>query len=132
MALSILRENDCLSEFVKLVGKDSFGPEDQLTLETAKMIREDFLQHNAFMDEDAYSSYDKQFRLLGLIMKYDELSRAAMAQGVSLKELTEIPARELIGRAKMIRPGEHETQYEEIETQMKAQIDALTAGGDRQ
>ena len=131
-ALAILQEEESLNEIVKLVGKDSIGPEDQLTLETAKMIREDFLQQNAFMDEDAYSSYDKQFRLLGLIMKYDEFSRAAMARGASLKALTEIPVRELIGRAKMILPGEYETKYEEIETQMKAQIDALTAGGDQQ
>ena len=129
-AMAILQEEESLNEIVKLVGKDSLGPDDQLTLETAKMIREDFLQQNAFMDEDAYSSYDKQFRLLGLILKYDALSRSAMARGAELKDLTEIPARELIGRAKMIPPGEYETKYREIENDMKAQIGALTAGGE--
>ena len=129
-AMAILQEEESLNEIVKLVGKDSLGPDDQLTLETAKMIREDFLQQNAFMDEDAYSSYDKQFRLLGLILKYDELCRAAMAKGAELKDMTEIPARELIGRAKMILPGEYETKYAEIEKEMKAQIGALTAGGE--
>ncbi len=129
-AMAILQEEESLNEIVKLVGKDSLGPDDQLTLETAKMVREDFLQQNAFVDEDAYSSYDKQFRLLGLILKYDELCRAAMAKGAELKDMTEIPARELIGRAKMILPGEYETKYAEIEKEMKAQIGALTAGGE--
>ena len=130
-AMTILQEEESLNEIVKLVGKDSIGPEDQLTLETAKMIREDFLQQNAFMDEDAYSSYDKQFQLLGLILQYDKLCREAMAEGAALAELAAIPARERIGRAKMIPPDECQEQYGEIEAQMKAQIRALAEGGDR-
>ena len=130
LALAILQEEDSLNEIVKLVGKDSLSAEDQMTLETAKMIREDFLQQNAFMDEDAYSSYDKQFRLLGLILKYDDLCRAAMGRGAELAKLFTIPARERIGRAKMILPGDYEKQYAEIEEQMKSEIEALTEGGD--
>ena len=131
-ALAILQEEESLNEIVKLVGKDSLSADDQMTLETAKMVREDFLQQNAFMDEDAYSSYDKQFRLLSLIIKYDELCRAAMAKGASLEKLFEIPARELIGRAKMILPGQYEKEYANIEEQMKREIQALTAGGEDQ
>ena len=130
LTMAILQEEENLNEIVKLVGKDSLSPEDQMTLETAKMIREDFLQQNAFMDEDAYSSYDKQFRLLGLILRYDELCRSAMGRGAALAGLFEIPARERIGRAKMIQPGEYETQYAEIEEQMKREIEALVEGGE--
>ena len=132
LTMVILQEEESLNEIVKLVGKDSLGPDDQMTLETAKMIREDFLQQNAFMDEDAYSSYDKQSRLLGLILKYDELCRTAMGKGAPLTKLFEIPSRERIGRAKMILPGEYETQYAEIEEQMRAEIEALVEGGDEQ
>ncbi len=131
-SLAILQEEESLNEIVKLVGKDSLSADDQMTLETAKMIREDFLQQNAFMDEDAYSSYDKQFRLLGLILKYDELCRAAMAKGAPLEKLFEIPARELIGRAKLIPPGQYEKEYADIEENMKLQIGELTAGGEDQ
>ena len=131
-AFAILQEEESLNEIVKLVGKDSLSENDQMTLETAKMIREDFLQQNAFMDEDAYSSYDKQFRLLGLILKYDKLCREAMARGAELNRLFEIPSRELIGRAKMILPGEYEARYEQIEKDMAAEIAALAEGGDRQ
>jgi V/A-type H+-transporting ATPase subunit A len=127
-AMTILQEEENLNEIVKLVGKDSLSAEDQMTLETAKMIREDFLQQNAFMDEDAYSSYDKQFRLLGMILRYDTLCREAMTQGAELNDLFNIPARELIGRAKMILPGEYEEKYAEIERDMKLQIQELTGG----
>ncbi len=131
-SMAILQEEESLNEIVKLVGKDSLSENDQMTLETAKMIREDFLQQNAFMDEDAYSSYDKQFRLLGLILKYDALCRDAMGRGAELGKLFEIPSRERIGRAKMILPGEYETQFDEIEKDMTAEIEALVEGGDDQ
>ncbi|MCD8322564.1 MAG: V-type ATP synthase subunit A [Oscillospiraceae bacterium] len=131
-SMTILQEEESLNEIVRLVGKDSLGAEDQMTLETARMIREDFLQQNAFVEEDAYSSYDKQFRLLGLILKYDELCRQAMAQGAELEALFTIPAREQIGRAKTILPGQYETEYAQIEENMKREIQALIAGGEEQ
>ena len=130
--MAVLQEEESLNEIVKLVGRDSLSEADQMTLETAKMIREDFLQQNAFMDEDAYSSYDKQFRLLHMIIRYDELCREAMARGVELDGLFAIPARELVGRAKMVPPGEYEKAYAKIEEDMKLQIRELTAGGEDQ
>ena len=54
-AMHILQEEAELQEIVRLVGQDALSAEDRLTMETAKMIREDFLQQNAFVDEDAYS-----------------------------------------------------------------------------
>ena len=54
-AMRILQEEAELQEIVRLVGQDALSPDDRLTMETAKMIREDFLQQNAFVDEDAYS-----------------------------------------------------------------------------
>jgi V/A-type H+-transporting ATPase subunit A len=101
MAMSILQQEASLQEIVKLVGQDSLGPFDRLTLETARMIREDFLQQNAFVDIDNFSTYDRQFRLLGMILEYDKLCRAALEKGADMNKLFRIPARrESIGRAK--------------------------------
>ena len=61
----MLQEEAELQEIVKLVGQDALCPADRLTLETAKMIREDFLQQNAFVDNDAYSSFDRQCTAAG-------------------------------------------------------------------
>ena len=66
-AMAVLQEEASLNEIVQLVGKDSLSARDQITLETAKMIREDFLQQNSFVDIDSYSEYDRQARMLALI-----------------------------------------------------------------
>ena len=63
-AMHLLQEENELNEIVQLVGKDSLSPNDQLTLEITRMLREDFLQQNAFLENDQYSSFDRQARLL--------------------------------------------------------------------
>ena len=79
--MAILQEEASLNEIVQLVGKDSLSPKDQITLETAKMIREDFLQQNSFADIDSYSEYDRQARLLAMIHQYDQECRGASERG---------------------------------------------------
>ena len=129
-AMHILQLESELQEIVRLVGQDALSPADRLTMETAKMIREDFLQQNAFVDEDAYSSYAKQYRLMALVLRYDELCREALAKGADMEKLFVINAREKIGRAKMADAGSFEADYKAIEEQMKAEIEEVVAGGE--
>ena len=129
-AMAILQEESSLNEIVQLVGKDSLSAADQLTLETARMIREDFLQQNAFVDVDSYSSYDRQEKLLSLILKYDTLCRAAIGQGADPAELFVIPSREKIGRAKGVPVDEYVAAYEAIGANMAAEIEAVAAKGE--
>lgn len=128
--MSILQEEASLQEIVKLVGQDALSIADRLTLETAKMIREDFLQQNAFVDVDSYSSYERQAMLLQMILDYDTLCRAAIEQGAELNKLFSIPARERIGRAKSIPENEYKEAYRRIAEDMKAQINEIAAGGE--
>jgi V/A-type H+-transporting ATPase subunit A len=128
-ALRILQEEATLNEIVQLVGKDSLSPEDQLTLETAKMIREDFLQQNAFVDIDSYSSYDRQAKLMHLILRYDELVRGVLGKCTDLQGLLCISAREKIGRAKSVPEEEYEQVYKEIEEWMEKEIEAVATEG---
>ena len=129
-AMHILQEEAELQEIVRLVGQDALSAEDRLTMETAKMIREDFLQQNAFVDEDAYSSYLKQFRLLDMVLKYDVLCREALTKGADMNALFAIDVREKIGRAKMADPNGFNEAYDAIEKQMKAEIEEVIAGGE--
>ena len=129
-AMHILQEENELQEIVRLVGQDALSPADRLTMETAKMIREDFLQQNAFVDEDAYSSYAKQFRLLDIILQYDALCRDALNKGADMNGLFAIDAREKIGRAKMADAKTFESDYDAIAAQMKKEIDEVIAGGE--
>ena len=124
-AMRILQEEAELNEIVQLVGKDSLGAGDQLTLETAKMIREDFLQQNAFMETDSFSSYERQAQLLKLILKYDQLCREAIPKNVDLQELFSIKARDSIGRAKSVDAEKYASVYKEIDQLMEKEIDAI-------
>jgi V/A-type H+-transporting ATPase subunit A len=128
-AMTLLQNEASLNEIVQLVGKDALSPADQLTLEAARMVREDFLQQNAFTDIDGYSSYDRQKKLLAMILSYDKLCREAIRKGAPTAKLFEIPAREKIGRAKSVPPDEYEKVYAEIQSEMEQEIGGVAAQG---
>ena len=128
-AMTILQNEASLNEIVQLVGKDALSPADQLTLETARMIREDFLQQNAFTDIDGYSSYDRQKKLLAVILSYDKLCRDAVAKGADAAKLFAIPAREKIGRAKSVPADEYVKAYADIQSGMEQEIADVAAQG---
>ena len=129
-AMSILQEEANLNEIVRLVGADSLAPNEQLTLATAKMIREDFLQQNSFVDIDSYSETERQFMLLNLIIEFDKLARAAIANGVDLPKLVNIPARDKIGRAKTVPADQYKAEYTAIGEEMRKQIEEASQGGE--
>ena len=131
-AMSILQQESELQEIVRLVGQDALSPADRLTMETAKMIREDFLQQNAFVDIDSYSEYRRQFLLLGLILHYDAECRDALEKNAPMQKLFAIPARVDIGRAKSVPSDEYEQVYARIAADMTAQIKEIIAGGEEQ
>lgn len=129
-ALAILQEESSLNEIVQLVGKDSLSPKDQITLETAKILREDFLQQNGFLDIDSFSEHDRQGKMMELIYNYDSLCREASQRGGDLNELFTIPSREQIGRAKVVPPTEYRAVYVKIQESMELEIDAIAKRGE--
>ncbi len=124
-AMSVLQQEASLNEIVQLVGKDSLSPNDQLTLETARMVREDFLQQNSFVDIDSFSTYDRQEKLLAMILDYDKLCRDAITKGAPVADLFVIPARERIGRAKSVPADEYPKVYADIADAMEKEIDEV-------
>ena len=125
-AMGLLQSEASLNEIVQLVGKDSLSPADQLTLESARMVREDFLQQNSFVDVDSFSTYDRQEKLLAMILDYDRLCRAAIEKGAAAADLFAIPSRERIGRAKSIPEEEYAQAYADIARAMEWEIEAAT------
>ena len=124
-AMHLLQEENELNEIVQLVGKDSLSPNDQLTLEVTRMLREDFLQQNAFMDVDSYTGFDRQERLMSLILGYETLGRQALTRGVTVRDLAHLPAREEIGRAKYEEESTWRSAYDKIEAELQSQIREL-------
>ncbi|MDK9580967.1 V-type ATP synthase subunit A [Sneathia sanguinegens] len=101
-AMKLLQEESNLQEIVRLVGKDTLSPEDQLKLEAAKSIREDFLQQNAFHEQDTFTSLHKQDKMLTMVLSYYNSAVKALFSGVYLGNILELPIRERIARAKYI------------------------------
>ena len=131
-AMAMLQEESNLNEIVQLVGKDSLSAKDQITLEVARMIREDFLQQNSFADNDAYSEYDRQARMLSLIRQYDTQCRGAAERGGDLAEMFAIPAREKIGRAKGVPADQYKDAYANLLVEMEEQIAAIAEKGEKE
>ena len=129
-AMSILQQESELQEIVRLVGQDALSAADRLTMETAKMIREDFLQQNAFVDIDSYSEYRRQYLLLSMVLNYDTLCREALEKGADMQKLISIPARVAVGRAKSVPSDEYEAVYAKIREDMNTQIKEIIAGGE--
>lgn len=125
-ALALLQQEESLQEVVRLVGRDSLSGGDQLTLETARMLREDFLQQNAFVPEDAFMPLERQARLLWLILRCDALCRQALERGADVQALQSLPVREKLGRAKMAAQDGWDAQYAALEAELKQEIAALS------
>ena len=98
--MSILQEESELQEIVQLVGSDALPEDQQLTLEVARLLREFYLQQNAFHDVDTYCKLNVQAEFLDVILYYKELAEAALASGISVPNLTGIPVLEELGRSK--------------------------------
>jgi V/A-type H+-transporting ATPase subunit A len=123
-AMTILQEEANLDEIVRLVGVDALSYEDRLTMETAKSIREDYLQQDAFDDVDTYASLEKQFKMLDLILECYKCSKDALIKGADFDDIIAIEAREAIGRMKYI-PEKEISKFDDIRKAMVEQLDKL-------
>ena len=127
--MTILQEEAALDEIVRLVGMDALSSADRLIMETAKIIREDYLHQNAFHEVDTYTSMQKQLLLLKIIYDFYTLSSRAIEKYVALNDILACPFKDKIGRAKYITE-DNLAQFDEILSDMNAQIGALTQGGE--
>ncbi len=127
--MTILQEEAALDEIVRLVGMDALSSADRLIMETAKIIREDYLHQNAFHEVDTYTSMQKQLLLLKIIYNFYTLSSRAIEKYVALNDILACPFKDKIGRAKYITE-DNLAQFDEILSDMNAQIGALTQGGE--
>ncbi len=128
-AMIILQEEAELQEIVQLVGMDALSWKDRLTLEVARSIREDYLHQNAFDDVDTYTSLEKQFLILQLILDFYRKGKLALDSGANLSDVINLPIRERIGRSKYI-PEDQKQQFAVIESELAAQMAAISEKGD--
>ena len=127
-AMALLQEESSLQEIVRLVGRDTLSEKDQLKLEVAKSIREDYLQQNAFMESDTYTSLTKQDKMLQLVLKFYDEGQRGLESGAYLKEISEMPVREKIARAKYM-PESDLDKMNDILNEIENEVDNLINKG---
>lgn len=121
--MRLLQDEAELDEIVQLVGMDALSAPDRLKLEASRSIREDFLHQNAFDEIDTYTSLDKQYKMLMLIIEFYEKSLEALNSGVNVEKLISLPVREQIGRFKYTEPDDVQANYEKVSAQLSRELD---------
>lgn len=126
-ALRLLQQEAELEEIVRLVGVESLSFKERFVLEITRSIREDFLQQNAFVDIDTFTTLRKQYLMMKVILSYYQEGMKALDQGYSLKEILAIPARERIARMKFV-PEEELSKIENLIVEIQDQVKAKMRG----
>jgi V/A-type H+-transporting ATPase subunit A len=114
-AMILLQKESELQEIVQLVGPDALPDKERITLESTRMIREDFLQQNAFHEIDTYCSPSKQYQMIKTIIMFQEHATAALKRGAAPDNLTALTVKEDIGKMKYIPEAEFDEKIKEIQ-----------------
>ncbi len=121
----LLQEESELEEIVRLVGIDSLSYIDRIKLLTAQMIREDYLHQNAFNEIDTYTSLDKQYLMLNVILSWYTMALKAINDNKSYREIETMKIKETISRFKYVKEEDVENHYQMIMDEMILEFDSL-------
>ena len=128
-AMSILQDESQLQEIVRLVGIDALSEKDRLKLDVAKSVREDYLQQNSFHEVDTYTSLNKQYKMLKLVIGYKREAERALDAGVYLKDIMAMEdLKDRIARSKYIHEDDI-AKIDQIYDDLHAAIDDLISKG---
>lgn len=126
-AVALLQDESELEEIVRLVGQDSLSESDQLKLEAARSLREDFLHQNSFDPVDTFSSLPKQYSMLSLIMNFYYESREALSREAEFSEIVSLPVRDAVARFKFVPEKDVKENYDILMNQLSHEMSELTA-----
>jgi V/A-type H+-transporting ATPase subunit A len=113
-AMAILQKESELKEIVQLVGPDALPDREKVILDIARMLREDFLQQNAFHEVDTYCSPKKQYRMLSTILKFYEMAINALEKGISPEEINKASVIDDIAKMKYVSEDRFEDESKNI------------------
>jgi V/A-type H+-transporting ATPase subunit A len=125
-AMTLLQEESELEEIVRLIGQDALSDSDRLKLESARSLREDFLHQNSFDEIDTYTSMNKQFKMLSLVMLFYYEAQKALERGVAFDRMVGLPIRDDIARFKYVPEQEVDNWYALRSEQLLEEMRALS------
>ncbi len=124
-AMEILSEENRLSQIVKLVGPDALPDEQRIILETARIIREGFLQQNAMDTVDAFSTIQKQIRMLELMLYFHSRATRVIKHGATIAEIRSLPVIGTLIRMKTLVENDQLEKMDEIQKAIDEQMNKL-------
>ncbi|MBA2846934.1 V/A-type H+-transporting ATPase subunit A [Methanococcus maripaludis] len=125
-AMSLLQKEAELQEIVQLVGPDALPDRERVILEIARMLREDFLQQDAYHEVDSYCSPLKQYHMLKIIMTFYKKGLDAVAKGADPAGISAVTVKGDIARMKYLTDDEFiNTKVPEIINKMESELGAL-------
>jgi V/A-type H+-transporting ATPase subunit A len=122
-AMEVLQKEAELQEIVQLVGSDALPESEQVTIEVARMIREIFLQQNAYDAVDTFCDMSKQYDMMKAIKLFAEFAYAAQLAGVSPAQIIGVKSKNDLPQIKFIK--DYKPELAKIEKQMDAEFNAL-------
>ena len=125
-AMALLQKEAELQEIVQLVGPDALPEKERIVLEGARVIREDFLQQNAYHEVDTYCSGKKQFAMLKLMLDFYNSALEAVNAGIPARKVAEIKVKDDITKLKYVPEKDVKKAISKIEKNVTEQIKALT------
>jgi V/A-type H+-transporting ATPase subunit A len=128
VAMQLLQKESELQEIIQLVGPDALPPREQAVLEGARVIRENFLQQNAFHEIDTYCPANKQYEMMRIMLDYFNLLNKAIEDGIQMEKLKGMQCRESIGRMATVPNDNFDPTFKKIEEEIAEEIKSL--GGD--
>ena len=126
-AMRILQAEDDLKNIVKLVGPEALPDKQRLILETARIIRIAFLQQNALDPIDTYSSPQKQFKMLKIIVNFHRYADRVVSKGAPIFKVTQLPIMNDIMRMKMTVTNDKVSVLDDLEKKMQQHFEELEA-----
>jgi V/A-type H+-transporting ATPase subunit A len=128
-AMALLQKESELQEIVKLVGPDALPSKERILLESARMIREDFLQQSAFHEVDTFCPGEKQYEMLRIMLKFSDLIQDAVEKNVHVDDIMGMKTYENIARMKTVLNKDFKKRFQEIERELEKEIDSFIKGG---
>lgn len=128
--LAILQEEANLMEIVKLIGSDVLPEGQKATLEIARVIRQGFLQQNAFHKEDTYVPLEKQFKMMEIILYLNDRMKALVERSIPISQLNGSGITEEIIKMKYTVPNNDLSRFDELKTKIDSAFDKIIARHD--
>ncbi len=130
-ALEILQKESELQEIVQLVGYDALPEPEKGVLDTARSIREDYLQQSAYDDVDTYTSIRKQFLMLSTILEFGKMEADAIKKGITSVKVGQLESRKMISKIKWTKEDQVEQLVKDTKSKMQQEFASLSMEASR-